>query len=381
MTAPVPMTDAIPLMQPPPNSALGQNNANDFRQGLLAALLAPAGWGAVRQGVLHLYNNGTTPEDLRVLPLTTAGQGVRANAGHFVATRTGQGPYIGFVLSGPTSINLPVSSGSNPRYDTIVARVYDRNISVDSAGSWHGAYLDYVSGATGSVLNLTGTPGSAGTPPILPDGCVPLAHVERAPGAPGNTIGVSNIKDARRSASLLGGLRAMLPGDALNDPGYYIGEQRYRPAAGTLPALLDTWDGAVWRGTKTIPLSTRSIDTALTLASKSVASVVIPDPGVPYQIRATGSLIWTQGIVTDYDLALRLDDAIGAVLGQIRGVSNGDGGLATDISRVVIGRSDPLTGSHTVHLSLIRQGGGEESGAFAQDSPAYNLLSVDVVPV
>ncbi len=249
MTAPVAMTDAIPLLAV--GGTAGVNNSKDIRRGLLQSQLLNGAGGFVRQGVIHRYPISTAssePADLKVLELAAPGQAVRINGGFFVVHRgkvsgVNEGPYLGFISSGPTQVDLPAASGANARYDLIVARVWDKNIAADSALSTHGPYFDVISGALGA-LDFNGTRGAAGALPVLPDGCLELAAVARA--VSDNTVSQAEITDMRRGTTWGSAPRVLFPFDIVNiatDTGYQVGEMRLNAGR------LEIWEHAVqaWR--------------------------------------------------------------------------------------------------------------------------------------
>lgn len=247
MTAPVAMTDAIPLLVA--GGLTGQNNSKDIRKGLLQGLVSSGAAGFCRPGVLphaQLVGALTEPSDLKVLELAVPGQAVRINGGDFLTHRgavsgVDEGPYLGFMSSGPTQMNLPAASGANARYDLIVARVWDKNIAADSALSTHGPYFDVISGALGA-LNFAGVRGAAGALPVLPDGCVELAAVARA--VSDNVVSQAEITDMRRGTSWFGAPRVLFPFDIVNiatDVGYQVGELRINAGS------MEIWDSVNWR--------------------------------------------------------------------------------------------------------------------------------------
>jgi hypothetical protein len=311
VTAPVAMAgDAFPLMKAG-SSTIGQNNEADwsklFYQGLM---FNPGSDGFVRRGVLHRgWKIGTEPQELKVLELGN-GPNLQVNPGLFVVqkgnvTAPDRGAFWGGALgTTPQTINMPAAPGANLRYDAVYACVKNKNLSQDSADPVvnNGPYLDVRSGATGGSLNLNGTPGTAGAPPVTPDGYLPLAFVARATSD--NNISQAEIIDCRRGTAITGTPRTMFPWDITNivaDTGVYLSEERYRPAAGVYPAFLDRWDGTTWRGTcGPISFAQPAQTLATTLApgaSASVASgkITIPWPGFPYKIRANGDILWTIG--------------------------------------------------------------------------------------
>jgi len=273
------------------DGSTGRNNGRDIRKGLLSSLLLPdtkANPLAVRNGVLsHDYDSGGV-KSLRVDQTGTASGQVIVQPGAFVSERAGQGPYIGW---GETSAGVlftpPGSDSTNPRIDVVYVQVLDKaSISLDPS--------------TDAIVDAQ--PGVPSATPVVPavtaDGAVILAQLYRPAGS--TTITAANITDKRRSTGLVGTIRRLLPGDFLSDPGKVDGESRYRQAVGSLPSLLDYWDGAqgLWRGTQGFALNGIFPGTpdALNQVGGDLnggqtyvpITVNIPDPGWPYRVSAAG---------------------------------------------------------------------------------------------
>ena len=346
---------------------LPDNNGIDGRYhdgAFLAPLPSTSPLSAYRDGVLPTAYNAGEYLDLRIVPDSpTPGMAVRSALGQGVASRSGQGPYVA-TLRSTGRVDLDASSTTNPRRDLIVLQVLDGSIGDAET--------------RGRLWRVTGTPSATPVLPALPLGAIPLADVAVAANA--TQITSANITDLRKAAGLRGAVRLMLAGDSHSDPGIYPGDARYCRTH----QQVEVWkaDG-VWHGTVTTTADTTTFDTASSTVSKIVASVAIADPGYPYRIRATGALIWTQGINTTFDLGIRQSTAGGTNWGQAVGFANGAGGLAPDIYRQVQGSSGTtaLTGANTVCLCLIRTGGSDPAaGANAQSSATYNRFRVEVIP-
>lgn len=235
---PVALDDAIPLTAA--DGSTGRNNARDIRYGLIGQLALPAaGTLTWRNGVLARGWDGSNYTDLRVVQ--SSGRTVSVNAGAFVATRSGQGPYLGWAESSK-NITLVAADGTNPRIDIVCLIPYDQAPSAFPGDPQHGPYL----------IGVTGTPAGSPSVPSTPAGAIKIAEVARAAGAPGDTIVQANITDKRQSAGWLGMLRPLLAGDSASDAGGYPGDHRYRAATATMSELIDTWDGALWRTVSTI---------------------------------------------------------------------------------------------------------------------------------
>lgn len=393
MSSPIAMTDAIPLLSA--NPAVGRNNSRDIRKILLqGSLLAPGAAQFTRRGVLHRgWIDPTTKEPLELKVLENGpGPNVKVNTGLFVVHRgqisgTDEGPYIGGSWGQATiDVTLPAASGANSRYDGVFARIIDVNITADAGlGPLQGPYLHVLSGALGA-LNFGGTPGTAGAPPATPDGYLPLAFIARATSD--NVVSQAEITDVRRGTAGAGVPRVLFPWDLSNlatDTGYMIGDERLRLPAGEYPILLDRWDGAAWRGTQNITLSTvigpavaiLGINTITTILTKSIV-----DPGYPYRVRVGATVGCDSDAGATMETTLRMTNTVGAQIG-LRGLDplwmvNGTGG-AVNRERQISMEERPtaiLTGNQTIVLCMRRLGGGSQLGALANISELYT----EVVP-
>lgn len=323
MTAPVAMPggDAFPLMKAG-STTVGQNTGDDFAKLFFQGLLfGPGAGGFVRQGVLSRANHtGGNPLELKVLENGNA-QSVLVNPGLFVVQRGNVTPPDRGVRWGgangttPILVNMPAASGANSRYDGVYARIVDKNITQDSASPLtnNGPYIDVISGTVGGSLNINATPGTAGAPPVTPDGYLPLAYVARATSD--NTIAQADITDVRRGASIAGTPRVMFPYDVANittDVGLCPGEERFRPATASFGASLDRWTGAVWRGTKPVRFAQPAQTFSGSLAPNDSASVAsgklnIPWPGYPYKITALAEVQWQSSVNAELFGELNID--------------------------------------------------------------------------
>lgn len=322
MTAPVAMDDALPLLST--NPLVGRNNARDIRRFLFEGLLLTPQGGFTRRGVFHRgWVDPVTlePLELKVLESAVPGQSVRVNTGLFTVHRgaigaaTNEGPYVGGSPDQSTiTLNMPAAPTLNHRYDVVYSKVMDKNITADTAGSEHGPYIDVRSGVAGAVLNVNGTPGTAGAPPTTPDGFLPLAFITRMQND--NVISQAEILDCRRGTALPGVPRVLFPWDETNiatDVGYRAGEERYRRAIAPYPAMVDRWDGLVWRGTRPAIAFTQPAQTAIgTMPSGATASlasgkVTIPWPGWPYKIAGYACVLWATPTVGELIGEINLD--------------------------------------------------------------------------
>lgn len=369
MTA-VAMTNGWPMVQA--DGVTGKDNDRDFRKVLASIMLADvksANPLASRNGVLPRAWDSTSCTSLRVQQQSTASPSVDILAGPIAGERTGQGPYVGWTES-TVSYTPPSPDGTNPRYDTIFAVVYDQaSINTDPL---HGPYIDCVSG----------TPAGSPSPVAdssLPDGAVRLADILRPAGSGGTNIISSQITDKRKSTALLGSTRYMLPGDSVTDPGKIDGELRFRKGVSPLPSLVDYWDAtqSLWRGTQPLtfqgifpgtPDSNNIVSATLVTSGTNIISLTIPDPGWPYRMigMATFQNNNNLGSVNYY-----IGAASGPLISNIITVSQ--------LTQVVLipNSSTIFTGSQIVRLHADVISGGPGCG-WATDQ--RNQMTITVVP-
>lgn len=375
------MTDAIPLMAT--DGTTGVNNARDIRMGWLMATFHPdSGGQSIRQGVLPRRYTGTDYVDLKAIQFGSPGQGVQLYPGRCVINRSGQGPYL-CTAESTSTYNLGAADGSNPRYDLLYARLYDQGIG-DSGGGPHGPWLEHIAG----------TPAGSPTVPTLPaDGAIPIAAILRPAGV--NNVTSANITDLRRSTGLVGGIRPLLPGDALADAGNLVGERRSRvtpsglTALGAPPFLVDVWGAdSQWHGTQDLLLDTptQTGSGTLTVGGNGVAimSLVVPDPGWPWYAEVSGSCGW--GVIAGsvsaavFEASANLDSTVytTGVISKAVALSVSTGASFSQTScGVPKDKTASLTGSHTIRL-IVRN-----SGPSSYTIPAANqevTLSVRIVP-
>lgn len=375
------MTDAIPLMAT--DGITGVNNARDYRMGWLMATFHPdSGGQLVRQGILPRRFTGTDYVDLKAIQTGSPSQAVQLYPGKCVISRTGQGPYL-CTAETTSTYNLTAADGSNPRYDLLYARLYDQGIGDSGAGP-HGPWLE----------SIAGTPAGSPVVPTLPsDGAVPIAAILRPAGV--NTVTSGNITDLRKSTGLVGGIRPMLPGDALADAGNLVGERRSRftpsglTALGAPPILVDVWGAdSQWHGTDEILLDTPTQTGSGTLAvggnGVAIMSLVIPDPGYPYYISVAASCGWgvIAGAVASavFECSTTLDSAVyntGVIAKALTLSHSTTGNFSQTTCHVGSEKSGSQTAGHTVRLIA------RNSGPSSYTIPAANpetVLSVRIVP-
>jgi hypothetical protein len=141
------------------------------------------------------------------------GSSVLVAQGHAIVTRTGQGVYV-CPNSQSRVVDLDPADATNPRIDLIVLKVLDQPLG------------DSVTQA--QVLAVTGAPSGSPVVPAVPTGAIPLARVAVAAAPTGDTITNANITDLRKSTSLAGSIRILMPGDAVSDAGSPGNDLRYQ---------------------------------------------------------------------------------------------------------------------------------------------------------
>lgn len=272
--------DLIPLLDDNGSGQYikGRNNARDIRVGLLSALFqADASGFSPRDGVLMGAGGANA---LKVDAQGSPNQTVLIRKGAALISRTGQGPYL-FVNETDQTVNMPAASGANTRTDIVCAWAADIGSFVGDTA--HGPQWWVEQGALGGGV------------PATPAGMIKLAEVFRAVND--NTIS-SEIVDKRKSTSLAGAIRALGPGDALTDPGLFVGELR-----GT-GSRLEIWDGVKWcplgdfTGRRWVYKFTRSGTNVAYGAGTTVAhpgGTFVPDANHVYRLTFSGDYSGTGG--------------------------------------------------------------------------------------
>lgn len=217
------------------------------------------------------------------LAVTGSGLNLSVQPGAAVVER---GTLVGcYEVNSTTSgtVTLGTADATNPRIDRVDLQVLDGSLG-DNGGV--------------SLTRFVVTQGTAsGTPvlPTAPSNSVPQGQVL----IPANTITLTSgmLTDTRKSAAVRGGLRPLLPGDALTDPGFVTCEERIHYNATYGMWLRDFWDsvGATWRGTQEILFAQPAQTVFGTLAAGAtvtMGSIAISDPGFPYHIRASAGYDW-----------------------------------------------------------------------------------------
>ncbi|WP_326565070.1 hypothetical protein VSH64_24830 [Amycolatopsis rhabdoformis] len=225
-------------------SSATRNNARQGRallQSLFLAGAAAAPLTATRAGVI--LTNGDQTKGYDGFASVVSGQTINVAPVVCVASRPGQGPYLGWLL--PTAVNVTCDAppATNPRNDIVVMRIYDAAQGDTPPGS-----------GPCQIEVITGSPAASPVDPVTPDSTGTITSWSGLPvpsqGTGGgiavplwrarvSTGGAVTLTDIRRSTGLLGGVRALLPGDSLSDASNMPGDMRWFNG-------LDYWDGAAW---------------------------------------------------------------------------------------------------------------------------------------
>lgn len=229
MSAIVPMTGAWTLQQK--DTAL-QGRLHD---GALLVQANSGGAAAVangqwRDGVIATTTASGLFVDLQVVAKSSPDMSVNVLPGNLAVTRSGQGPYTAWSV-GSLNVTFAASDPTNPRIDLVCAQV-----------------IDAAQGDSGTQPQIVVVTGIAKAIPLtsdaaLPANAVPLAYVRV--NATVTTITNANITDARKSASVAHGIRPLMAGDALADPGFRVGELRDSTAIANGTGI-DRWNGTSW---------------------------------------------------------------------------------------------------------------------------------------
>lgn len=190
-----------------------------------------------RPGVLSA--GALTAEMPNAMFVTASGSGLVANIAPGAAAverTTKTGPYT-VQLRAVGAVTLTAAHATLGRVDRIDLQVLDGALG-DNGGT--------------SLTRIIVTDGTAAASPVAaaaPSNSIPLATIL----LPAATTLLTNgmITDKRKSAGVRGGIRMLLPGDALTDVGYMSGELRDTSAKVGVSGIrtIDRWDAnsAVWQ--------------------------------------------------------------------------------------------------------------------------------------
>lgn len=296
-------TDMIPLLDNNGSGVYnkGRNNKRDFQREFLGALVTKSGSApfAWRQGILcPAANSGHSMTDGQLSQVGggAGAQAVGISAHRSILTRASGEVYLFSQETAVASLPMPAADGSLPRIDLVCEMAYDQGAVPSDAQ--HGP----------KYIVVTGDPAASPTIPALPAAVADafiLGRVARPAGD--NTIGTADLTLTRKGSGLHGAPRVLLEGDTIGESGTYHGEQRLRlgtqfihsdyVGAGYV-SLVDRWNavGGVWSGTQSIHLPKPIIATTASLGGAqtfTLATVQIPDPGWPYRLDVSGSLLYS----------------------------------------------------------------------------------------
>lgn len=215
------------------------NNSNNARQGraLMQSFFAnndPSPMNGTRSGVI-LTTGLTVMSDLLVQVFSGLQMSVAPGSG--MVYRSGQGPYLGWLVGSSVLVTCDTAPVSNPRNDIIVLRVYDAAVG-DTVPP---------SGGPCQVEVITGTPAASPTDPVTPNSvgvittglgsgggvAIPLARAQVS------TAGVITLTDIRRSAAIPGTVRVLMPGDS--DTAGRVGDMRWNGTGADIKDQTGAW--------------------------------------------------------------------------------------------------------------------------------------------
>lgn len=390
-------TDMIPLMADPASGVIGVNNKLDFQQQFLGGLVTknatPFAWKA---GVLApSWFGGHTPLDGRVFQQGGGAgtQAVRVIQHRSIVLRST--PAVPYLWSQATEANvaMPAADGALPRIDLVCEMAYDKGLYPSDAQ--HGP----------KYIVVTGDPAASPAVPALPaavaDAMI-LARVARP--AADNTIADADITNVRKGVALHGTPRILFEGDTLADAGNYHGEQRLRLGGQFIDSvyvnanyteLVDRWDAnaATWRGTQSLVLPKPTILTSASLGGSTtftLATVSIPDPGWPYRIDVSGSILQAitggastclSGVYLQFNLDSTSFTPAAADLIRRSSRLGGQGGGATGVPSpaqmdIAGRRSAVLTGAHSVSFIIRNESSPSNFLTWADNEYAHCNITI-----
>jgi hypothetical protein len=347
---------AIPLTAA--DGIAGLNSARDVRYGLVGSLFASTGTGvdSIRPGVIPRIWDNSIPAwtDFRVLPKGSPSRFVTVSVGWAACGRAGQG-FWACHNSTATDIQLPVADGTNPRWDIVWIKVFDKAPASFPSDPQHGFYVDFTAG----------TPAGSPTVPSTPTDAVKLAEIFRP--ALGDTIDASKITDKRKSAGLHGATRILLPGDANTDTGGYHGEHRLRTGAFVPSAysalgyteMLDRWStvDSKWHGVAPSvvvgPTAYGLQDNITNGEERTCASTTIADPGYTYKLRASGCLTTLLHANSALNYRIRLNNATTGSIVFNNVSNNADGFIVSRNNEPSEGTGGSAAGSRYLYPNAV----------------------------
>lgn len=220
-----------------------QDSAERSRYYLLSQYMEGAtganGFTAARTGVITSGSLDNTTNIPNALQISASGSGLNvsiAKGAAIVERSTSLNGTYRVASYATGTVTLGTADATNDRLDGIYLQVLDGAVG-DNGG---------VSLTQFIVVPGTGTP-VAGVIPLAaaPANSIFLGHVQLTHGA--STVTGAMVHDDRKSTALKGGIRVLLPGDSVNDPGFGVGEMRNTIVVSATPSV-DYWSttGTAW---------------------------------------------------------------------------------------------------------------------------------------
>jgi hypothetical protein len=299
------------------------------------------------------------------------------------------GPYL-CTWPSTQSFSLAAVSGSQNRYDLVVARIYDdRNSAIASGPNDRRFAVQVITGD-----NSSGTPTSPEA--FLPtNGWIPLARIYLAAGATSPTT-ITNL----RGPGLVGrgGIRPLTGTDAAStsaaflEAGAYPGDRRWVHSApfpdqayfsGSSDPLAGGWQGVVnciRYFAAAPPGETARIEGFGAL--QEICRVSITYPGTPYFIYPTGKVSATLDANCAADLRITLTSTVGPDVNWTRFATYGASGAKICVPSLAPMHYGPLTADSVVVLSVgMRDNVSGSSGfTYRGNDTGANTLSCLVFP-
>lgn len=241
--------------------------------------------GGVRSGVIATTGLAGVND---LLPFIVSGMTIAVGQGMGVAHRSGEGPYLGWLIN-QVNVTLDPPPASNPRNDIVAMRFYD-SVKGDVSPSGQPCRIEAFTGAPGAVPVDPITANTLGVYTSFPTSGggigIPIGRAQVSTG------GVITMTDLRRGVSLLGGPLYFMPGDNPATAAVRSGELAWNPTTGIL-SVSDTGGvrrsirygsdiGGEWRASATQTLGVGS--TKLTFPTATQA---------PNGLTFNGSDTWT----------------------------------------------------------------------------------------
>lgn len=351
-------------------------NSNNARQGraLIQALFGNndgTPMNGTRSGVM--FTTGyTVMSDLLVQ--VVSGLTLTVAPGTGLAHRTGQGPYMGWVL-GSTQVTCDPAPASNPRNDIVLMRMYD-SAQGDVSPDGNPCRLEII----------TGTPAPSPSDPITPNAIgvytsfpttgggvgIPLARAQVSTG------GVVTLTDLRRSAYLTGSVRLITSSDISTPVPARVGDLRYLISSNRLDVFQSD---ATWHGIRPLIVTSSAIPTVPSTLTfpYTVLTMSIPDPGWPYYLTFDGIMPAAFGSGGTFDIVPRDGANNGPNLippTRIPADSQRNGNAT--LPWAMTGTSAQLSGSRTVYITIDWLSGA--GNGFALDGSPGNTISATITP-